>query len=174
MPRHKNTCPELAESKPNYPDSEDTEIYELEEKLIGTITFNNKTEETLPLNTTTTKNKETNKTEKYPSAPQEQQNLNFRCSAINCQTRTETRKEIDLHYKTIHVSKHYCKLCTKKYSTLYGLKQHLYMHHTSSRAIGHTCRRCKKIFPFLSQLKIHHLCHMKKQRYECKECFTSY
>ena len=169
----KNTCPELAESTPNYPDSEDTEIYELEEKLIGTITFNNKMEETLPLNTTTTKN--TKKPIKRRSTlvhHKRNKNLNFRCSAINCQTRTETRKEIDLHYKTIHVSKHYCKLCTKKYSTPYGLKQHLYMHRTSSRAIGHTCRRCKKIFPFLSQLKIHHLCHTKKQRYECEECFT--
>ena len=159
----------------NYPDSEDTEIYELEEKIIGTITFINKMEETLPLNANTTKNtRKPIKRECSLVHHKRNKNLNFKCSATNCQTRAETRKEIDLHYKTLHVSKNYCKLCTKKYSTPYGLKQHLYMHRTTSQATGHTCGRCKKIFPFLSQLKIHRLSHTKKQRYECDECFTSY
>ena len=34
----------------NYADSEDTEVYELEERTIGTLTFINNTEEALPLN----------------------------------------------------------------------------------------------------------------------------
>ena len=100
--------------------------------------------------------------------------MNFKCPATDCQTHSETRKAIDLHYKKIHVLTHYCTQCTKKYSTPHGLKQHQYMHYTTTRSSGHTCGRCKKIFPFLIQLKIHRLSHTKKQKYECGECFTTY
>ena len=111
----KNTCPETAESSHYYPDSEDTEIYEIEEKLIGTITFINKMEKTLPSNTTTTKNtKKPIKQRSTLAYHKRNKNMNFKCPATDCQTRSETRKAIDLHYKKIHVLTHYCTLCTKK------------------------------------------------------------
>ena len=98
----KNPCPETVESS-EYPDSEDTEIYEIEEKLLGTITFINKKEKTLPTkNTTTTKNhKRPTKQRSVSAYYTKNKNMNFRCPAADCHTRTETRKMIDLHYKKI-------------------------------------------------------------------------
>ena len=157
----------------NYADSEDTEVYKLEERTIGTITFITNTEEALPLNVNIIKN--TMKTTKKESSQVPQnKSSNFKCSITKCQTYAKTRKEIDLHYKTTHVLMNYCKLCTKKYSTPYGLKQHLYMHRPTARATGHIGGKCNKIFPFLSQLKIHHQSHARKQKYECDDCFMSY
>ena len=171
----KNTCPETAESS-EYPDSEDTEIYEIEEKLLGTITLINKNEKTLPTKkTTTTKNhKRPTKQRSVSAYYKKNKNMNFRCPAADCHTRTETRKMINLHYKKIHVLTHLCTSCAKKYSTPYRLKQHQYMHYITSRKSVHTCGRCEKSFPFLSQLKIHCLSHTRKQKYECEECFTTY
>ena len=100
--------------------------------------------------------------------------MTFKCPSNNCHVRTKSRKAISLHYKKIHVLTHYCTLCTKKYTTPYGLRQHQYMHLLKSRISGHTCGRCKKTFPFSSQLKIHHLSHARKQKYECEECSTTY
>ena len=156
-----------------YADSEDTELYELEERTIGTLTFINTTEEAPPLNVKIIKTT-TDITKKKSSQVPRNKNLNFKCSIAKCKTYAKTRKEIDQHYKTVHVSMNYCRLCTKKYSTPYGLKQHLYMHHATARAAGHICGRCNKVFPFLSHLKIHHLSHARKQKYECDDCFMSY
>ena len=97
----------------NYADSEDTEIYELEERTIGTLTFINNTEETLPLNVKIIKNT-TKIAKKESSQVPRNKNSNFKCSITKCQTYAKTRKEIDLHYKTVHKSMNYCKLCTKK------------------------------------------------------------
>ena len=154
-------------------DSEDTELYELEERTIGTLTFINNITEVMPLNVKiikTTMNITTKKGYQVPPI----KNLKFRCSISKCKTYAKSRKEIDLHYKTVHASMNYCKLCTKKYSTPYSLKQHLYMHRAMARATGHICGRCNKVFPFISQLKIHCLSHARKQKYECDDCFMSY
>ena len=154
-------------------DSEDTQLYQLEERTIGTLTFINNTEEVLPLNVKVIKTT-TNTTKKKISPVPRNKNLKFKCSIAKCKTYAKARKEIDQHYKTVHISMNYCKLCTKMYSTPYGLKQHLYMHRAIARATGHKCGRCNKVFPFLSQLKIHHPKHARKQKYECDDCFMSY
>ena len=52
----KNICQETSHTS-HYPDSEDTEIYDLEEKLLGTITYISQNEKVIPLEKiTTTKN----------------------------------------------------------------------------------------------------------------------
>ena len=168
----KSICQETSKTS-HYPDSEDMEIYELEEKLLGTITFINKKEKAIPLKKITT-----TKIHKKQSSVivhhKENKIMTFKCPSKDCHIRTKSRKAINLHYKKIHVLTHYCTLCTKKYTTPYGLRQHQYMHLLKSRMSGHTCRRCKKTFPFLSQLKIHRLSHARKQKYECEECSTTY
>ena len=100
----------------NYADSEDTEVYELEERIIGTLTFINNTEEVkhlecrhkliILLKTTKRKSSQVLRNRNNHS--------NFKCPFTNCQTHAKTGKEIDLHYKTVHVSLNHCKFLHQK------------------------------------------------------------
>ena len=96
----KNTCSETPEPSSHY-DSEDTEIYKIEEKLLGTITFINKKEKTLPLKkiTTTKNNKKPIKQRSVSTYQKKNKKMNFKCPITDCHIHTETRKTIDLHYK---------------------------------------------------------------------------
>ena len=120
----KSICQETSLTS-HYPDSEDTEIYTLDEKLIGTITFINHNEKVIPVKQiNTTKNKK----KQGQGINKEHKVVTFKCPSTNCHVHTKSRKAINVHYKKIHVLTHYCTLCTKTYTTPYGLRQHQYMH----------------------------------------------
>ena len=86
----KNICQEISKT-PHYLDSEDTEIYELEEKLLGTITFINKKEKATPLKKITT-----TKTHKKQSSViiyhNENKIMTFKCPSKDCHICTKSRK----------------------------------------------------------------------------------
>ena len=94
----------------------------------------------------------------------------FKCKTKNCTTRLNSRKDLYLHYKTIHKRLHKCKSCDKHYKTPYSWNQHNYTHRKPHQLL--TCTKCKMTFAFKSQLAIHRNKHTKYGKYECTECFT--
>ena len=132
--------------------SDSTELYELDELLIGTIQIHDtkmsaaKTE----TNLMSIVNPENNSVKLFT----------FKCPFIKCSVRSNTRKSLHQHYTTSHQQLNICKFCDKKYYTPHSLKQHLYGHLKID--MEHKCIKCGKSFPFYSQLKIHRLSHTKK------------
>ena len=141
---------ELAEQT-NGTDSDDTEIYELTEQTIGTVMILDK--KTAILHT-------------------DDHRAPFRCPEKSCNIRLKKWKDINGHYKAVHMTYLECKICKVKYSTSYGLKQHMYVHLKMTGK--YMCRKCNKSFSFRSQQKIHLLSHTRNPKYECAECFQMY
>ena len=82
-------------------------------------------------NTTNTKKEKTKKrTTKHENTTKlkKLKKQTFLCRSKNCTSRSNSRKELYLHYKTTHKRVHKCKNCKKQYKTPYGLKQHNYKH----------------------------------------------
>ena len=94
----------------------------------------------------------------------------FLCGSKNCTMRSNTRKELYLHYKTTHKRVHKCKICSKQYKTPFGLKQHNYKHRQPQQLLA--CNKCNKTFVFTSHLLIHKNSHSKYGKYECTECYS--
>ena len=86
-------------------DSDDTELYELEERTIGTLTYIENTE-VLPSNGKELKTVK-NSTKGKDSRMLHNKNLKFNCSITECKIYAKSQKEIDQHYKTIHISMSY-------------------------------------------------------------------
>ena len=94
----------------------------------------------------------------------------FLCKSKNCTSRSNSRKELYLHYKTMHKQVHKCKNCDKYYKTPYGLKQHSYKHRQPQQLLA--CNKCNKTFAFTSHLLIHRNSHSNYGKYECTECYS--
>ena len=137
-------------------DSNDTEIYSMEEKIIGTIwTLGSekkkpqKGEQKLMSNKLIKTIKTSNRI------------IFFKCPIKGCNVRKENRKKVNKHYKQKHKRKFKCDKCDKRYIILHSLKQHLYNLHIKNKFI---CVKCNINFTFLSQFKIHWLTHTQKNQ----------
>ena len=147
-------------------DSDDTEIYSMEEKIIGTIwTLDNKKnkpwkgEQELMSNKLIKTVKTSNRI------------IFFKCPLKGCNIRKENRKKVNERYKQKHKRKFKCNKCDKKYTILHSLKLHMYNHCIKDKFI---CIKCNTNFTFLSKLKIHQLIHSQKYKYMCEECSNTY
>ena len=124
-------------------------------------------------NTINTKNERTNKraTNSGNKAklikPKKQ---TFLCGSKNCTSRSNSRKELYMHYKTTHKRVHRCNKCNKQYKTPYALKQHNYKHRQPQQLLA--CNKCNKTFIFTSHLQIHKNSHSKYGKHECTECYS--
>ena len=58
----------------------------------------------------------------------EHKKQSFKCKSKNCTVKSETRKELYLHYKATHKRVHKCKNCDKHYKMPYSSNQHNYTH----------------------------------------------
>ena len=141
-------------------DSDSTEIYEIQENVIGTIYY-------LPNDTKT----------KKPSKPQRAINVTsspypfFKYPFSRCKFRAKRQKETSDHHRTVHKNISRCKICRKSYNTPHSLKQHLYKHAKVTK--NYVCKSCGISYPFHSQLQLHKLKHSRKYQEECTEyCLT--
>ena len=98
-------------------DSDDTEIYSMEEKIIGTIwTLDNekikpqKREQKLMTNKLIKTLKTCNRI------------ILFKCPIKGCNIRKENRKKVNEHYKQKHKRKFKCDKCDKRFTILHLLK----------------------------------------------------
>ena len=141
------------DSKTDYPDSDSTILYEIDEKEVGTIYLVN---------------------ENFTSrgSLKLSHHLYFHCPYSNCNFKSNRRKITNKHYRQTHKTISRCSLCKKTYSTPYSLTQHLYLH--KKRDNRFLCRRCGRTFPFRSQLLIHKIRHSRKYTVECSECSLTF
>ena len=110
-----------------YPDSDSTVLYEIEEKEMGTIYFENDNPTSIA---------------KYKLSHQ----LYFRCPYSSCKFKSNRRKITNNHYRQIHKKISRCSFCMKTYSTPHSLTQHLYLHKRKDNRF--LCKRCGRTFPF--------------------------
>ena len=137
----------------DYPDTDSTLLYEIEEKEVGTIYF----ETDNPMTT---------------GKPKLSQQLYFSCPYNRCNFKSNRRKQMHKHYRRTHKIISKCSYCKKTYNTPYSLTQHLYVH--TRKDSKYSCKRCGRIFPFKSQYLIHKLRHARKYNEECKECSLTF
>ena len=171
---------ELGAEATNYSDSteiyyteSDIEIKQTKEKAIFTKKKMGSHVRHGTTNITTTKNgikntKATNSRIKAKLLKPKKQS--FLCGSKNCTMRSNSRKELYMHYKTCHKRIHKCKKCNKQYKTPYSLKQHTYKHRQPQLLL--TCNKCNKTFVFKNHLKIHRNSHTIDGKYECPECYS--
>ena len=158
-----------------YNTSDSTELYELDEIIIGTIKLQDLKLDTVKTETafSPTDCLERNIQHSGQMTQKTQGKLfTFKCPTTSCSVRSNTRKGLHQHYMSSHRHPNNCHLCDKKYRTPQSLKQHLYSHLMTK--MDHKCKKCGKVFPFYSQLKIHQPSHSKKPRFECDECYQPY
>ena len=146
-------------------DSDDTEIYSMEENIIGTIwTLDSENENEKP-------QKEEQKLIRNKNTKTPNRIILFKCPIKGCNVRKEIRKKVNEHYEQKHDRRFKCDKCDRRYSIFHSLKQHLYSHCIKNKFI---CVKCNIKFAFLSQLKLHRLIHTWKYKYICEECSNTY
>ena len=148
-------------------DSDDTVIYSMEEKLIGTIwTLDSENEKKKPKKEEKEQKLTRNKKTTTPNMI-----MLFKCPIKGFNIRKENRKKINEHYKQKHKRRFKCDKCDRRYTILHSLKQHLYNHCMNKKFI---CVKCNTKFAFMSQLKLHQLIHTWKYKHRCEEYSNTY
>ena len=137
-------------------DSDSTEIYKIETDNVEK-TLNSHHIRQRSIKTNNTKKEKTKKGATKIKIKTKHKKQTFLCKSKNCTSRSHSRKELYLHYKSTHKRVHKCKNCDKHYKTPYSLKQHSYKHRQPQQLL--TCNKCNKTFAFRSHLVIHRNSH---------------
>ena len=128
-------------------DTDSTISYELPENVIGTIYFLDTdhlqpTLQTVKKLKTRQKDKLKNTQRSYE---QTTKTMCFKCESSKCKACTSKCRDINAHFRTVHMRKLKCKECKKIYDTPYSLKQHSYIHKNQQNHFS--CKKCGQSFP---------------------------
>ena len=150
-------------------DSDSTEIYEIEkDNAVKTLKSHHARQRSIKTNNI--KKEKTKKGATNSEIKTKLKKQTFLFKSKNCTSRSNSRKELYLHYKTTHKQVHKCKNCDKYYKTPYSLKQHSYKHRKPQQLLA--CNKRNKTFAFTSHLMIHRNSHSNYGKYECMECYS--